>query len=772
MKRFSYLFLSMLVMGLPSAFAQDQEKPEEEEKPAGHVNTNKFRQLYQEMATPNEYRSASGAPGPAYYQQQADYKMDIELDDKTQRIYGEETITYYNNSPDDLEYLWVQLDQNVRAADSPSAERNGGGVPMADTPGGFAGKYLGAPFDGGFKIQHVKDARGKDLSYTINQTMMRVNIPEVLKSGENISFSIKWWYNIPDHTVNRARSGFEHFPKDGNNAYVIAQFFPRMCVYSDVEGWQNYQFWGSGEFALPFGNYQVNITVPADHIVDGTGVLTNREDVYSKEMMKRYKQATKSYDKPVIITTQAEAEAREKSASDKKQTWKFNATNVRDFGFASSRKWIVDMQAVKVGGKDVMAVSMYPKEGNPLWEDYSTKAVVQTLKTYSKFTFDYPYHKAISVHAKNQGMEYPMICWNYGRPDEEGNYSDRTKFGMISVIIHEVGHNYFPMIVNSDERQWGWMDEGLDTFMQYITEQEFGEAFPTAIAPSEKYPSRRGEPAKIVPYMSGDQETLAPIMSNPENVFSLGPNAYGKPATALNILRETVMGRELFDHAFKTYAQRWKFKHPTPEDFFRTMEDASAVDLDWFWRGWFYSTDYVDVGVKGVKKYQVSNKPTKRIRELMAQRGMTEADLPPLVYLAEEGSEDFDEAMKGKDVTEASQTLNEYVMDNMTPEERANMKSPKYFYEITFDKPGGIPMPLIVEYTYADGSKETVKYPVQVWRKNDKECKKVVASEKEITGIMVDPNLETADIDMSNNSWPKEQKEGEFDKFKNQIKGK
>ena len=603
MKRVKYAFASILFLFTAVTFAQ---KTMTKEKEPGHYNQSKFKQLYEEFSTPNTYRSASGAPGPDYYQQQADYVMDIRLDDKNAKLFGEETITYTNNSPDDLEYLWVQLDQNVRAKDSKAALKNGSGISLGDSPEKFVGNFMTEPFDGGFNIDYVKDDSGKALPYTINFTMMRVDLPTPLKSGDKYAFKIKWNYNIPDHTINRARSGYEYFAEDGNRAYVIAQFFPRMAVYNDVEGWQNHQFWGNGEFALPFGDYEVNITVPADHILDGTGVLQNRKEVYSKEMMARYEKAKKSYDKPVIIVSQEEAEAAEKGFSDKTKTWKLKAENVRDFGFATSRKFIWDMQAVKLGNRDVMAVSMYPKEGNPLWEEYSTKAVAHTLKSYSSHTFDYPYPKAISVHAKRQGMEYPMICWNYGRPNKDGSYSDRTKYGMISVIIHEVGHNFFPMIVNSDERQWGWMDEGLDTFMQYMAEQEFGEAYPEAIAPNAKYPSRRGDPAKIVPYMSGDQSTIAPIMSNPENVFQLGPNAYGKPATALNILRETVMGRELFDHAFKTYSHRWKFKHPTPEDFFRTMEDASAVDLDWYWRGWFYTTDYVDMAVKDIKKYYVS----------------------------------------------------------------------------------------------------------------------------------------------------------------------
>ncbi|HET8737792.1 MAG TPA: M1 family metallopeptidase, partial [Pricia sp.] len=472
MNSLKFYLASFLVFVATIATAQETQSQQEREP--GHTNQSKFKQLYEEFATPNTYRTASGAPGPDYYQQQADYRMDIELDDKNAKLFGEGTITYHNNSPNDLEYLWVQLDQNVRAQTSKSPLRNSQGVAPAIEPEDFANTFLKEPFDGGFNIEYVKDASGNPLPYTINMTMMRIDIPEPLKSGEQISFSTKWNYNIPDHTVNRARSGYEYFPEHGNRAYVIAQFFPRMAVYSDVEGWQNHQFWGSGEFALNFGQYDVNITVPADHVLDATGKLQNREEVFSKEMLARYEKAKKSFDKPVLIVTQKEAEAAEKKFSKKKKTWKFRAENVRDFAFATSRKFIWDMQAVKMGDRTVMAVSMYPKEGNPLWEEYSTKAVAHTLKSYSSHTFEYPYHKAISVHAKNQGMEYPMICWNYGRPNEDGTYSDQIKYGMISVIIHEIGHNYFPMIVNSDERQWGWMDEGLNTFLQYMAEQEFG----------------------------------------------------------------------------------------------------------------------------------------------------------------------------------------------------------------------------------------------------------------------------------------------------------
>ncbi|NAS29517.1 M1 family peptidase [Flavobacteriaceae bacterium R38] len=765
MKTIKYFLLAFVFVSV-NAFAQDQEQSK---RRPGHTNQNKFKQLYDEFATPNMFRTGSGAPGPAYYQQQADYKMNVEIDDEKARLSGDETITYTNNSPDQLTYLWVQLDQNMRARDSKTPLIQGSRITPATTAGNFANTFFKERFDGGFNVLEVKDTNGKNLPHIINGTMMRIELPKAMNTGDKFSFSIKWWYNINDHVKDGGRSGYEYFEEDDNRIYAMAQFYPRMAVYNDVEGWQNSQFFGRDEFALPFGDFEVNITVPADHIVDGTGRLTNREEVFTKDMMERYRKAKKSYDKPVIIVTQKEAEAAEKKKSKKKKTWKLKAENVRDFGFASSRKFIWDMMAVKVGGKDVMAVSLYSKEGNPLWEQWSTNAVASTLKSYSRMTFDYPYHKAISVHVP-MGMEYPMICFNFGRPDKNGNYSDRTKYGMISVIIHEVGHNFFPMIVNSDERQWTWMDEGLNTFLQYVAEQDFGEWYPDALSEGhESYPSRRGPAKNIIPYMGGNQDFIAPIMTKGLNTYQFGNNAYGKPATALNILRETIMGRELFDYSFREYANRWKFKHPTPEDFFRTMEDASAVDLDWYWRGWFYTTDYVDIAIKDVKKYYVSSKPNEYGKNI-AQR--FNRDIKDFVFLVEEGSEDFEESLRNTSPSNASSTLKEYIADNFTKEERKNIKNPKYFYNITFEKPGGLVMPIIVEYKYADGTSKTETYPAQIWRLNDNVTSKSIASEKEIVSITVDPKLETADVDTENNSWPKKETKSDFDKFKEKVKGK
>lgn len=723
----------------------------------------KFAQLDQLLPTPNEYRNASGGPGHNYYQQKADYKIAVKIDDATQKLSGEETITYTNNSPDKLEFLWLQLDQNVYDLNSDSKlieiEKMEDFKKLDDV------KNKMLYYDGGFKIESITNSSGQKMTYFINKTMMRINLEKPLAPNTSISFKIKWWYNVNDRMAVGGRSGYEYFAKDANYLYTIAQFFPRMCVYSDIEGWQNKQFLGRGEFALPFGDYEVSITVPSDHIVGATGELQNGSSVMTADQKKRWEQAKLS-DAPVLIATQAEAENREKNKEKGTKTWTFKATNVRDFAFATSRKFIWDAQAVKVGGKTVMAMSYYPKEGNPLWEKYSTKLVAHTIKTYSKYTVDYPYPVAISVHSKWIGMEYPMICFNGGRPEEDGTYSEDTKYGMWGVIIHEVGHNFFPMIINSDERQWTWMDEGLNTFVQFLTEQEWERG----------YPSRRGPAYLIADYMRGDKQFISPIMTNSESIFQFGNNAYGKPATALNILRETIMGRELFDYAFKTYCERWKFKHPTPADFFRTMEDASAVDLDWFWRAWFYSTDHVDISLDDVKWFQLNteNPETEkafqeaidkskdqfigdtRNKELIKQT-VNEADPNIDDYYAKRNIY-FVDALDKKEYDEFTKKLSD--------EDKALLNSNKQFYELNFTNIGGIPMPLIINVTYADNSTEVIRIPAEIWRQYEDKVSRVLILDKEVTSFRLDPFLETADTDLDNNSWPKVVQPTRYDLFK------
>ncbi|WP_372769706.1 M1 family metallopeptidase [Lutibacter sp.] len=750
------LVATLLAIFSTSFFAQEVEQKTTPQK--AHYNTSKFKQLHEELPTPNNAHRASGAVGHEYTQQQVDYKMNIVLDDENQKIFGEETITYHNNSKDNLEYLWVQLDQNIRAPNSLTPQINGGGPDVMYAPAKFAKTFMGKPFQGGFNIEFIKDVNGNEVSYMINKTMMRINLPKPLTSGENYIFNIKWWYNINDYLADGGRSGYEPFP-DGNNLYVIAQFFPRLAVYNNVEGWQNLQFLGRSEFALEFGNYDVTITTPKDHILNATGVIQNPKDVFTSAQYKRYEDSKNSFDNPVFIVTPEEALAAEKGRSEETKNWHFYAENVRDFAFASSRKLIWDAMAVNLNGKTVMAYSLYPNEGNPLWEEHSTRAVANTLKVYSEFTFDYPYPQATSINAQRQGMEYPMICWNYGRPNEDGTYTERTKSGMIGVITHEVGHNFFPMIVNSDERTWTWMDEGINSFVEIYAEYKYDPLlFPLT-----------DQPKSIVRYMSGDQSGLEPIMSQGEDLTNFGSNAYGKPAAGLFILRETVMGHELFDHAFKTYAERWKFKHPTPADFFRTMEDASAVDLDWFWRGWFYTTGANDIGIKEVKKYYVTDKPTERIKNMAKRYGTTVDKFPPALYLISEDSSEFKNDLKSKK-PEDYDLLNDYINENFSSEEKAELKAPKYFYELVFEKPGDLVMPIIVEFEYDDGTKERKQYPAEIWRKNDAEVTKVFPSNKAIKKITIDPDEQTADINLSNNSWPKKI-ENKFEQFKkNKIK--
>jgi hypothetical protein len=712
----------------------------------------KFEQLGEALPTPNSYRTGSGAPGPNYWQQRADYVINVELDDNTQKLTGSETITYYNNAPEALSFLWLQLDQNL-FADQSITNQTKTGVIRDSIPASFFNTATGvtvSDYKGGYTIKSVKDIAGKNLPYIINNTMMRVDLPAPLKTGEKFSFSIEWSYTESNRQIYDGRGGYEYFPEDGNYVYTCAQWFPRMCVYDDYEGWQNKQFLGQGEFALVFGNYKVRITVPSDHIVGATGILQNPKDVLTKEQIERFERAKKTFDNPVIIVSQEEATKKEKSKSNKKSTWEFHAENVRDFAFASSRKFIWDAQAVKVGTKTPLAQSLYPKEGNPLWEKESTKAVKNALELYSERTFEYPYPVAYSVHTAHQGMEYPMICFNGERPNKEGKYSKQTLTGLVQVVVHEVGHNFFPMIVNSDERQWSWMDEGLNTFLEKETVRtRYPELFGT-----------HGTPKGIVPFMRGDKSQMRPIMSMSDNIrrTEFGPNAYTKPSAALTILRETVMGPELFDQAFKEYAQRWAFKHPKPADFFRTMEDASAVDLDWFWKGWFYTNDNVDVDLADVKWFQLRTaKIDPEKKDVKIQQG----DLA-----SAKGATDFSNGPQQFTLSNTPESLNgEFRSREDDNAIRAKLDG-KNIYQLTLRNVGGLITPVVIEWTYKDGSKEIERIPAEVWRENENQVVKIFIKDKEVVNILLDPNFELADVEMSNNVFPKRTSGSRFDQFR------
>ncbi len=732
-------------------------------------NQNQFQQLGEMLPTPNVYRTASGAPGHEYWQQKVDYDMQITLNDENQTLSGKEKITYFNNSPDALPYLWLQLDQNIFKPDADSYLTETASARTIGKTMDFKAMetFNRQEFEGGYTVSSVMDASGKPIKFTINKTMMRIDLPKPLASKAQVIFTVDWSYKITNQRTHNGRSGYEYFEKDKNYLYEMAQFFPRLCVYNDAAGWQNKQFLGSGEFALEFGDYKVAITVPADHVVAATGTLQNPNDVMNKTWSDRLEKA-KTATRPVIIITQKEAEANESGRAKTTKTWIFQADSVRDFGWASSRKFIWDAMNVKVGGKNVMAMSLYPKEGNPLWELYSTQAIAHTLEVYSRYTVNYPYPVAWSINGPVGGMEYPMICFNGPRPETDGTYTPQTKYGLIGVVIHEVGHNFFPMIVNSDDRQWTWMDEGLNTFCQYLTEQEW----------EEKYPSRRGEPRDIVPYMSADQSVLDPIMTNSESVIQLGPNAYAKPATALNILRETVMGRNLFDFAFKQYAERWAFKHPEPADFFRSMEDASAVDLDWFWRGWFYGIKPVDIALNNVSLYTIDSAnpdlEKTRLKNLRAQDDLSISEQRNKTSIAKYRIEtypelaDFYTRYDALEITDFDRKQYKQYYDDLDQRQKDALKAGVNYYILELENVGGLVMPVIVEMEYLDGTKEVLRIPAEIWRRNNKNVSKLVISSKPVKQFTLDPYQETADIELSNNYFPAKAVDSRFQLFKQQ----
>jgi hypothetical protein len=730
----------------------------------GSNHANKFEQLGTILPTPNEYRTASGAPGPKYWQQRADYNIKCELDEKNLRLTGSETITYYNNSPDILSYLWFQLDENEHSSTQNANYQTSNAMPRQTSAQQLQAMEDQRKENGfGVNITKLTDATGKSLKYVINKTMMRVDLPTPLKPGQRMVLNIDWNYRISDRMAQGGRGGYEFFPEDGNHLFTMAQWYPRLCVYSDYQGWQNQQFTGRGEFALTFGNFTVQMTVPADHIVGSTGECQNYAANLTPAQLARWQKSQTSKD-VVEVVTLAEAKAAEGKKSNAKKTWIYKADNVRDFAWTSSRKFIWDAMPTIVEGKKIMAMSYYPKEAYGLYRPYSTKAVAHTIQSYSKFTIPYPYPVAISVEANN-GMEYPMICFNYGRTEKDGSYSEQTKNGMLGVIIHEVGHNFFPMIINSDERQWTWMDEGLNTFVEYLTEELW----------DNKFPSRRGPAWTITDYMKLPKDQLEPIMTNSENIIGFGPNAYAKPATGLNILRETIMGRELFDYAFKEYARRWAFKHPTPADLFRTMEDASAEDLDWFWRGWFYSTDVTDISLDSVKYARVDFNPTASVQTRFRDTTVSQPLARPVVNAFEDISKIRNRQDQNiKFLTDIDTTLRDFywrydrglepydtaryatiypanaeAVDDATRQRLAN----KHFYELSFGNKGGLVMPIIVEWTFKDGTKEIDRIPAQVWRYNENKVTKFFMKDKEVASIKLDPMRETADINEANNSW-------------------
>ena len=773
MKKILFFFSTLFGFVLTVQAQNSQNNP-------GSNHGNKFEQMGGILPTPNEYRTASGAPGPKYWQQRCDYDIKCELDEKNLKLNGSETITYFNNSPNELVYLWMQLDENqhnsVKNANYQTSSTMGRQVSPQTIDRADESKSDNGY---GFNILKLTDAAGKNIKYTVNKTMMRVELPAPLKPGQRFVFNLDWNYKLSDRQNRGGRGGYEFFPEDGNHEFTMSQWYPRLCVYSDFQGWQNHQFTGRGEFALTFGNFKVQMTVPADHVIGATGECQNYQQVLTPSQFARLQKAKTGKEEVTEIVTLAEAKAAEKQKSDKKKTWIFKADNVRDFAWGSSRKFVMDAMPVVIEGKKIMCMSYYAKEAYGLYRKFSTKAVAHTIKTYSKFTIPYPYPVAQSVEASS-GMEYPMICFNFGRTEKDGTYNEGTKNGMIGVVIHEVGHNFFPMIINSDERQWSWMDEGLNTFVEYLAEELW----------DNKFPSRRGPAGTITDYMKLPKDQLEPIMTNSENINQFGPNAYSKPATGLNILRETIMGRELFDYAFKEYARRWAFKHPEPADLFRTLEDASGEDLDWFWRGWFFSTEACDISIDSVKYAKADLTKPEETKESIVKRAVDKPIAPSyddISKIRNRGDQNiafatdvdttlrdyywkYDRGIVPVDTTKYEVTVPGRAGEDLTTEEKEKYGN-RNMYELTFSNKGGLVMPIILEWTYKDGSKEVERIPAQIWRQNEGKVVKTFIKDKEVASIKLDPFKETADINDTNNNWNNMPEPSRFSVFKSRQGG-
>ena len=762
--------------------------------------SDKFRQLDEVLPTPNSYRNAGGQPGHEYWQQQADYVIDAKLDEAARRLSASATITYQNNSPDSLEFLWVHLDQNIFREDSikeltsdfggvgrrgPSTEAPTGREPAKVSLGELRRQQGFEDRDYGFEIASVTKENGDPMEHTIVGTLLRIDLEKPLAPGASIAFSIEWAYNIVEEDAIGARSGYEHFPKDdregGNDIFLLAQWFPRMAVYSDYEGWHNKEFLGRGEFTLEFGNYDVSITVPEDHIVSSTGVLQNPDEILTETQRERLDQA-RSAERPVFVVTPEEALENESSVTEGTRTWRFIANDVRDFAWASSRKFIWDAQGYQQPGADietVMAMSFWPKEGGELWRKYSTPAIIHTMEVYGRFSFDFPYPVIQSVNGPVGGMEYPMITFNGPRTklrdDGDRTYSMSEKVFLVGVVIHEVGHNYFPMIVNSDERQWTWMDEGINSFLDSVAGYEWDPDMPWT----------RSLARDLVPYMISENQV--PIMTQSDSILQFGNNAYGKPSAALHVLRDTILGRELFDHALKTFSERWKFKRPTPADFFRTMEEASGVDLDWFWRGWFYTTDHVDISIDHIYKLRLDtedpdidftrsrqeeeDKPTKVGIRLNEEAGVkTWVERHPDI-------KDFYDENDIYTVTNKERNKYQKFLKDLEDWERKALeravKEDKNYYVLEFSNNGGLVMPIILDLEFADERKERLHIPAEIWRRNPDTVRKLIVLEKgdELISATVDPDWETADADIDNNSYPRRIIPSRIESFKEKRTG-
>lgn len=597
-----------------------------------------------ELPTPNRVRTASGAPGPDYWQQQVDYRIDVQLDPEARTVTGREHVTYHNRSPETLDCLWVHLEQNVLRADS-----IGTLIGAGDAVGGPS-----EPSDG-VQIAEVS-AGGTPLGHHVHDTLLRVELPQPIRAGATFEFDIAWSFTVPQKVFRR----YGTWKCKQGIVWELAQWFPAVAVYDDVHGWNTLPYLGTGEFYTNYGTYDLSITVPRDHLVVATGVLQNPEQVYTATQRERLAQAAQSRDTVMIRSPEEVGDPASRPAGSGPLTWRFRAENVRTAAWAASAAFALD--ACTTG--QTLVQSVYPAESLPVWSK-STQMLRTAIEGYSKQWYPYPYPVATNVAGIEGGMEYPMLIFCSGQ-------NRRSEQGLYGVTTHEIGHNWFPMLVNTDERRHAWMDEGFNTFINKYSTREW---FPNAKLP------------KVAPFAAMMKSAGVPMVTAADrlNGMQLGILAYEKPGMALYVLREVVLGPARFDFAFRTYIQRWAFKSPQPADFFRTMENAAGMDLAWFWRGWFLEDALLDQAVDRVQQ--------------------------------------------------------------------ANGRIPA---RVTFINHDRMVMPLHFVATFADGSVEERKLPVELWYQSDK-ATVALRGKGEVVEVRIDPEQMLPDAERKNNVWSKEQ---------------
>lgn len=701
-----------------------------------HAEATPFSPLGSLVDPPSATRGADGRPTSTYWQQHIAYDIDATLDVERRVINAQAELRYTNNAPQALDAIWFEISPEATTKDAiahRSATINVDSASVRDLRGLREQEERG----GGLVVSSVADSEDRPLAFEARGTQLRVALPRPLASGQTVRIKLAWRVALVDLDRKGGRTGYMLL-SSGDPIFHIAQWYPQPVAFTDYGGWRNVPFVDHGEFAPELGDYNVSLTLPAGQLVAATGVLTNEADVLTG--VERTRLARLRQGKVTEIVTAAEAATKRRSSETR--TWRFAARNVRDFALAASLRYRWD--ATLAGTSAVRAMTFYPSEASALWRPLALPAIGHALDVYGRMTFDYPYPVVQAAFGPNDGMEHTMLAFSRYPPDgPNGTYSRERKRDFLWVLTHEVGHNWFPLIVNSDERAWTWMDEGLTSYLETLATLEW----------SGDYTTRPNLPAML----GAEREATGrqPPMTPANAVVDLFPTQYHRPAAALQVLRELVLGRETFDRAFRAYARAWMFKRPTPGDFFRTINQESGADLDWFWRAWFFSTDHVDLSLERVAALRLVAVPADAIP--------APADATPPANLtvlrnAAEGRRLMVEQVPR--LADAYDRIPERTLAGATPSAHAVVDVQRtldalgqggVFYELDIRNRGGVVSPVPIRIDYRDGTSERYVVPVELWFGDTKRAQHILWRAKSIRSVTLDPDAATGDVDRGNN---------------------